>query len=57
MLNQTLPQVRVKSMVSIGSIMDVIDKHIILNQIMPFIYEMDNNEPGVLMAILGKTFK
>lgn len=33
--------------------MDILDKHIILNQVMPCVYQMDNNEPGVLMAILG----
>ena len=42
--------------VSIGSMMDTLDKHIILNQVMPGVYEIDDNEPGVLMAILGNNY-
>ena len=49
-------QVKVKSLVSIGSMMDILDKHITLNQIMPCIYEMDDAQPGVLMAILGMIY-
>ena len=45
-----------KSLVSIGSMMDTLDKHIILNQVMPAVYEIDNNEPGVLMAMLGNMY-
>ena len=36
--------------------MDILDKHIILNQVMPGVCEMDSNEPGVLMAILGNGY-
>ena len=51
-----LLQVKVKSLVSMGSMMDILDKHIILKQIMPCIYKMDDCQPAVLMAILGITY-
>ena len=36
--------------------MDILDKHILLNQIMPCIFGMNDAQPGVLMAILGMIY-
>jgi len=46
--------VRVKILVSVGAMLEIVDKSIMLDQIMPRVFQIENNEPGVLMAILGR---
>jgi len=33
--------------------LDIFDKSIMLDQVMPRVFRLENNEPGVLMAVLG----
>ena len=49
-------QLQVKCLVCIAQLLDILDKHIILDQIMPTLHQITSREPGVLMAILGECF-
>ena len=37
-----------------GQILDILDKHIVLDHILPVLEQIPSREPGVLMGMLGK---
>lgn len=48
-----LLQLCVKCLVCLGQLLDILDKHIVLDQILPILQQIPSREPGVLMALLG----
>ena len=42
-----------KCLVCLGQLLDILDKHIVLDQVLPILHQIPSREPGVLMAILG----
>jgi len=50
----SLIQLQVKCLVCIGQLLDILDKHIVLDQILPTLHQITSREPGVLMAMLGE---
>ncbi len=46
-------QLRVKCLVSLAQMLDILDKHIVLDHILPILHQIPSREPGVLMAVLG----
>ena len=47
------PQLCVKCLVTVGQMLEVLDKHIVMEQILPTTVQIRSREPGVLMGILG----
>ena len=43
-----------KCLVSLAQMLDILDKHIVLDHILPVLHQIPSREPGVLMAMLGK---
>ena len=47
-------QLCIKCLVSMGQMLDILDKHIVLDHILPILEQIPSREPGVLMGMLGK---
>ena len=47
-------QLRIKCLVSMGQMLDILDKHIVLDHILPILEQIPSREAGVLMGMLGK---
>lgn len=52
-LNTSSISLQVKSLVSLGVMLESLDKHIVMDQVLPAIIKIPSKEPGVLMGILG----
>lgn len=50
-------QIRVNSLVCIGRILEHMDKWMVQEQIIPVLHQVPSREAGVLMAILGKSWR
>ena len=48
------PQAVIKCLVCIGKMLDILDKHIVLDVVIPTLESIPLRDPGVLMAILGR---
>ena len=46
-------QLQIKCLVCLAQMLDILDKHIVLDHILPILEQIPNRQPGVLMAMLG----
>lgn len=54
-LNSPTISVKVNALICIGKMLDNFDKWLVLDEIIPFLSQIDSREPAVLMAIIGKS--
>ncbi|CAD7092835.1 unnamed protein product [Hermetia illucens] len=52
-LNSPTISVKVNALICIGKMLDNFDKWLVLDEIIPFLSQIDSREPAVLMAIIG----
>ena len=50
----SFPQLQIKCLVCLSQMLDILDKHIVLDHILPILEQIPTKEPGVLMAVLGE---
>ncbi|XP_017482610.1 PREDICTED: SCY1-like protein 2 [Rhagoletis zephyria] len=52
-LNSTNVSVKVNCLISIGKLLEDLDKWLVLDEILPFLHQIQSREPAIIMAIIG----
>lgn len=53
-LMSTNVSVKVNCLISIGKLLENLDKWLVLDEILPFLQQIQSREPAIIMAIIGK---